>query len=73
MSVSQLLSTGTAVKRMAEMNQGNELPPEHYLGRGKDGLPTYNRFTTLHRIRTTTDCLSEQYRVFVTIVVVSLY
>ena len=29
-----------AVKPMAEMNQGNE-PPEHYLGRGKDGLLTY--------------------------------
>ena len=49
-----------AVKHMAEMNQGNE-PPEHYLGRGKDGLLTYDRFTTLRRTRTTTDCLSEQY------------
>ena len=57
MSVSQLLSTGTST---AEMNQDNE-PPEHYLGRGKDGLLTYDRFTTLRRIRTTTDCLSEQY------------
>ena len=45
---------------MAQRNQGNEAP-EHYLGRGEDGLLTYDRFTTLLRVRTTTECLSEQY------------